>query len=186
MSTCSRCDSGYVLVRKYTAALNSSNMSTNWSTLTCVKKSSTYKEIDNCDQTMYTEGTGVTTVKVCTLCNENYTPATVDTTHYTGYTTCTKTLKTANCKYAAGYSSNYATGNQGTTCVYCKEDFAMDSTGLVCLSYTKDSNCSKLILGGAACQSCWWSYYFDGTKCKLASSLISFAFIGLASLIALF
>merc|ERR1712070_252509 len=85
-----------------------------------------------------------------------------------GYPTCTK-ASVANCDWAT----------DSTNCIYCKSNYAVSTTG-ACAAYTTDSNCRTLHTD-STCNQCWPAYYWNVTKCKLAASLMSIAFLAFAA-----
>jgi hypothetical protein len=109
---------------------------------------------------------GTTTVAGVQICKKGYYGT--GTTNNAGYPTCTK-ASLSNCDWA--YSAS--------TCINCKSNYAVSSTG-ACAAYTTDSNCRTLHTDGT-CNQCWPAYYWNATKCKLAASLMSIAFLAFAA-----
>jgi len=107
-----------------------------------------------------------TTVAGAGMCNKGYYGT--GTVNNAGYPTCTKAA-VANCDWAA----------TSTTCVFCKSNYAVSSTG-ACAAFTTDSNCQALHTD-STCQTCWSAYYWNVTKCKLAASLMSVAALAFAA-----
>merc|ERR1712159_958071 len=165
-------------------------ITSNWSATTCTKKSSTYTEISNCrdGMTVWITGTGITSSSFCSMCKSSYKNGATLDANYGGFTTCTSGAAITNCEYSTTYNSAMylsSTTNANPSCYSCKSKYAVSSTSLTCTSFTTDSNCRQLTSAGV-CGVCWYSYYFNASKCKLASSLMSFAAIALAALVALF
>merc|ERR1712110_77026 len=156
---------------------------------TCTKTSSTYAEVSNCGDgsTVFFSGTGLTTSSFCAMCKKDYKNGTTLDSNSGGYTTCASGNAYTNCEYSfayngAGYNS---AATQTHYCYSCKSKYAVNSSANLCSTYTLDSNCRQLTSAGD-CGTCWYSYYFDASKCKLASSLMTFAGLALAALLALF
>jgi len=188
-NTCAGCKKGYVLLRTYSAALSTSSMSTNWTSTVCTKKSSTYKEIDNCFEgsTTFVMVTGGTATSHCGLCAKGYKAGTTMDTNKAGYTTCASGAFVTNCETSMKTNTS---GYQSTTapteyCYTCKSKYAVHHQVVSCVSYTTDENCRQLT-STSVCAHCWYSYYFNGTKCKLASSLMSFAAVIALALLSLY
>lgn len=102
VSTCTQCKSGYVHLRVYSGALSSSNLATNWTSTTCTKNSSTYKEISNCHEgsTVFVTGTGITSSSFCQMCKKSYKNGATLDTNSGGFTTCISGAAYTNCEYS--------------------------------------------------------------------------------------
>lgn len=90
------------------------------------------------------------------------------TVNSAGYPTCT-----------AGTLTNCSRMSTATTCTYCNSKYAVN-TSSTCTSFTTDSNCSTLNSSNT-CSTCWSAYYWNTTSCKLASSVLSVAFMAVAA-----
>merc|ERR1711937_130865 len=101
---------------------------------------------------------GTTTVAGVQLCSKGYYGT--GTVNNAGYPTCTK-ASLANCDWAY----------DATTCIFCKSNYAVSSTG-ACAAFTTDSNC-RVLHTDSTCSTCWNAYYWNVTTFKLGASLIS-------------
>merc|ERR1711976_16678 len=122
-------------------------------------------EVNNAQWTKcYIDATG--TVAGAGWCKKGYYGT--GTANNAGYPTCTK-ASLANCDWAA----------HSTSCIYCKSNYAVSSTG-ACAAFTTDSNCRALHTD-STCSTCYPAYYWNTTKCKLGAGLLTVAFLAVAA-----
>jgi len=81
----------------------------------------------------------------------------------------------ANCDYTMWISS-------AARCWMPKSGYAAISTGLSTIAWTGVANCKGLHSGDAMCEQCWDGYYWDTTKCTLASNLLGLGFLAAVAL----
>jgi len=130
--------------------------------------------VSNCDQMVCWNNSTVTSG--CRFCKRNYS-ATITSTNVAGATACASGNTITNCETQMAYSSGSATS---ALCYICKSNYAVASTALTCTSYSTDSNCRQLNSSGT-CSQCWFAYYWNTSKCKLAANLMSVAMIAFAA-----
>jgi len=161
-----------VCTKKYKTWVNTS------STLACTDTaitltSATCAVISNCEQTFCVDST-TDTVK-CSICKSGYSGATWDTTNSSGSASCSSGNTITNCKM------QYQTGASTNKCYYCASKYAVANAETSCVSYTTDSNCQLLQSGDSNCRNCWYSYYWNATKCKLAGSILAATMVAIAA-----
>jgi len=154
----------------YTGSSGVSACSDTASPTTCTK-------ISNCEQSKCHTTSGGTTTSGCVRCKRNY-GATITSSTPAGATACSGSVNITNCEYEAGI---YGGSTTARYCYSCKSKYATNNAMGACTSYTTDSNCRQLQTDGTNCYTCWHSYYWNATKCKLAANLLSFVLIGLAA-----
>merc|ERR1712070_1578 len=147
----------------------------------CKKKYLTYTVSGSTEVCTDTATTGCTAVS-----NAEFTKCYVDTTTVAGAGVCKKGYYGTGTSTNAGYPTctkasvaNCDWATDSTNCIYCKSNYAISTTG-ACAAYTTDSNCRTLHTD-STCNQCWPAYYWNVTKCKLAASLMSIAFLAFAA-----
>jgi len=139
-------------------------------------KTTSCTDISNCDLTVCWDTSGTVT-SGCRWCKKNYSP-TITSTNAAGATACTSGNTITNCETQMAYWDGSSTS---AYCYICKSKYAVNANSNGCTGYTADSNCRKLQSSGTSCQTCWHSYYWNATVCKLASNLMSVAMIAFAA-----
>lgn len=129
----------------------------------------------------------------CKLCSKGYSPAgfpafnnfpysySTGSANYLsiGSLTCQKETNAytiQNCDYAY-FSSNTA------YCYACKTNYAVKNAGTGCYNFTADRNCRTLLSGNVNCSTCFDSYYWNLTECKLNSNINNLGLTMLLSII---
>jgi len=131
--------------------------------------------ISDCEQTMCYK-TSVATKAICGICKSGTAGlSTAYDSTLSSYTACDKASAITNCDKH---------GNSGQTieCYTCNSDYAVKYDKSGCASYTVDSNCRSLQSDNTNCRECWYSYYWDATKCLLKSGLTAIGSFVLAFL----
>lgn len=141
------------------------------STLACTDTaitltSATCAVVTNCEQTVCYDTTGTDTV-ACSMCKKGYSGASWEATNSSGSASCSSGNTITNCEM------QYQTGASTNACYYCKSKYAVANDSASCVSYTTDSNCQHLQSGNTECRTCWYSYYWSATKCKLAAGILA-------------
>merc|ERR1712164_157465 len=112
--------------------------------------------ITNCD--VHTSNNGA--AWECRLCKEGY-----RSTTSTYYGNCNGTISISNCRYAS-YD-----GTSTETCVYCKDNYTLNSSGTGCIAQTTAlANCYEADTAGTACATCNFNSYFNGSAVCVASA----------------
>jgi len=98
------------------------------------------------------------------------------------YKNCTGTSGITNC--ASGiYASTSATAE---TCEKCNSGYTLNSAGTACLTNTAAlANCSQAASGDAACATCNWDSYMNGSGVCIKSAFLKVASVMLLALLAL-
>merc|ERR1711988_59338 len=67
-------------------------------------------------------------------------------------------------------------------CYFPKSGFAVVFAETTTTAFTTDKNCKSLQNGSTTvCRNCWDAYYWNTTKCKLASQILAMGAIAIAS-----
>ena len=151
------------------------NLNSNDTTVTCSNTSShdtCSDKLLNCNQTVCSTTDGSTYTLSCGLCKKKYAGAGTATTN-AGYNSCSPTGVLTNCEY------HYLSGSSTLACYSCKSNYAVASTAISCTAYTTDGNCRMLNSSGD-CNTCWHSYYWDASTCKLTAFVTIFSSVALA------
>jgi len=167
------CDKGYVVTN--TQAKNAA-----W-TNTCTKASKTVVELKDCESgaTHITDTTANSGTKVssCVMCKKGFVCSYTNSV-CTGCTTLK--VSVANCER----ETKSSVANSVAQCSQCKSGYALSNANPpVCTANTSKNCLSQGAAGANKCAECNMAYYFDTTKCILASSLIKFGGILLMMLV---
>jgi len=137
-------------------------------TLVCSKTAqySACKKQKNCNTTLCYKATAANSYNTCKLCKKGYAGATLNANAASSNTGCVKSKTLANCSW------EYRSSTTVISCFECKSKFAVKSDGLSCLAFTTDKNCRNLDADGSTCSNCFWAYYWDTAKCKLAAKVV--------------
>jgi len=131
-------------------------------------------EISNCATQVCKTAAGTHTASAtnnfCKVCAKGYA--------HTSTTVCGAT-PIANCDYTMwNAGSNPAAAN----CYIPKSGYVVVKTRLSTVAWTGVENCKGLHSGDAMCELCWDGYYWDTTKCSLASNLLGLGFLAAVAL----
>lgn len=127
-------------------------------------------QIDNCYNTICRNSDNTASVTAgsgCKMCRKYYSGGKSYTT-FLGHEACYLQQPIANCDFFMGQGLN--THN----CWACKNNFAIANNYKECIGFTTDSNCKRLTSANTACYECYDSYYWNTSKCKLQSAVVSF------------
>merc|ERR1711953_135280 len=152
--------------------LNLTEASKNISKIECsdtaVKATTCKAKVANCLQSMCVDQTSKALVG-CKQCMKGYLASgTVltgtDTSTKLGYTACAKSA-IANC--------DLGLFNDPKKCYTCATGYVVVTAKTSCSAYTKDANCRELGSGDTECIECWYSYYFELSKCILGANIMA-------------